>query len=160
MEASVSIGVDLIGIVKTNTKLFCKATIEGLTKDFTGRSYIVLRSKPMVTGEMTLIAIGYKYNSRKVILVVATEGTGSTTLGIPYLSKYPDQFYNASICPVASPHIMYKFFGSVNGVESHNKSRQSDIALEKFWVTQCGWLWLCTTVSMGIVINNCWKLFR
>ena len=32
-EAAASIGVDLIGMVKTNTKVFCKATIEGLTKD-------------------------------------------------------------------------------------------------------------------------------
>ena len=45
-------------------------------------------------------------------------------------------------------------------MDSHNKSCQSDIALEKFWVTRCGWLWLCTSVAMGITINNFWKLFR
>ena len=33
------------------------------------------------------------------------------------------------------------------------------MALEKFWVTQCGWLWLCTTVAMGTTITNCCKLF-
>ena len=38
-------------------------------------------------------------------------------------------------------------------------SRQSDIALEKFWVTQCGWIRLFTTVAMGMKITNCWKLF-
>ena len=54
---------------------------------------------------------------------------------------------------------MYKFFGSVNEVDSHNKSRQSGLALEKFWVTQCGWLWLCTTVAMGMAITNSWELF-
>ena len=32
-EAAASIGVDLIGMVKINTKGFFKATIEGLTKD-------------------------------------------------------------------------------------------------------------------------------
>ena len=52
------------------------------------------------------------------------------------------------------------FLGSVNEVESHNKSRQSDLALEKFWVTQCGCLQLCTTFAMGMTITNCWKLFR
>ena len=66
-ETATYIGVDLIGMVKTNTKGFCKATIEGLTKDWPGGSYIVLRSKPMVPGERPLIAIGYKYNSRKVL---------------------------------------------------------------------------------------------
>ena len=39
------------------------------------------------------------------------------------------------------------------------KSRQSDLALEKFWVTQCVWLQLCTTVAMITTITNFWKLF-
>ena len=54
---------------------------------------------------------------------------------------------------------MSKLFGSVNEVDSHNKSRQLDLALEKFWVTQCDWLRLCTTVSIGITITNCRGLF-
>ena len=62
-----SIGVDFICMVKTNTKGFFKATIEGLTKDWPGGSYIVLRSKPMVPGKSPLLAIGYKYNSRNVL---------------------------------------------------------------------------------------------
>ena len=33
-ETSASIGVDFIGMVKTNTKGFCKAKVEGLTKDW------------------------------------------------------------------------------------------------------------------------------
>ena len=55
---------------------------------------------------------------------------------------------------------MYKFFGSVNEVDSQNKSRHSDLALEKFCVTQCGWLRLCTVVDMGMTITNLWKIFR
>ena len=51
-------------------------------------------------------------------------------------------------------------FSAVNEVDSHSKSRQYDLAQEKWWVTQCGWLRLCTTVSMVMTINNCWKLFR
>ena len=48
----------------------------------------------------------------------------------------------------------------MNEVDSHNKSRQSDLSLEKWWVTQCGWLRLCATVAMGMTITNCWKLFH
>ena len=59
-------------------------------------------------------------------------------LGINYLSKYPDQFSNVSINPVALPLIMPKFFGSVNEVDSQKKSRQSDLALDKFWLTKYG----------------------
>ena len=91
-ETAAYIGVDLMGMVKTNTKGFFKATIEGSMKDWPGGSYIVLRSKPMVTGETPLLAISYKYNSGKVISFVATAGAGSNALSITYLSKYLDQF--------------------------------------------------------------------
>ena len=50
-------------------------------------------------------------------------------------------------------------FSAVNEVDSHNKSAQSDLELEKLWVTQCGWIRLCTTIAMGMNITNCWKLF-
>ena len=55
---------------------------------------------------------------------------------------------------------MSEIFGSVNEVDSHKNSRQSDLAMEKLWVAQCGWLRLCTTAAMGMTITNCWKLFR
>ena len=74
----------------------------------------------MVPGERRILAIGYKYNYQKVQLFVASSGAGSTTLGIPYLLKYPDQFSNVSIRPVARPLLMSKFFGSVNELDSHN----------------------------------------
>ena len=121
-------------MVKTNTKLFFKDTIEGLTNNRPGGSYIVLRSNPMVPGERPVLAIGYKYNSQKVVSFFATAGAGRTTLGIPHLLKYPDQFSNVSIRPFSRPLLVSKFFGSVNEVDSHNKSRQSDISLEKFWL--------------------------
>ena len=93
-------------MVKTNTKGFCKETIENLTKDWPGGSYLVLRSKPMVPGGRPLIDMGYKYNTRKVLTFIVTDNAGSTNTGIPYLSKYPDQFTNVSICPVARPLVM------------------------------------------------------
>ena len=55
-----SSGVDLIGMVKTNTKGFCKSMIEGLTDDWTDGSYIALSSKNIVPGERPLLDIGYK----------------------------------------------------------------------------------------------------
>ena len=78
---------------------------------------------------------------------------------IPYLLKYPDQCSNVSIRPVDHPLLMSKCFDSVNEVDSHNKSLQSDIVLEKFWVTQCGWIRFCTNVAMGMTINNSRKCF-
>ena len=53
-------------------------------------------------------------------------------LGFTYLSKYPDQFSNVSIIPIARPLIMSNFFGLVDEVDSHNNPRQLYIALENF----------------------------
>ena len=68
----------------------------------------MLKSKPMVPRGPPLIAIGYKYNARKVISFIVTYNTGSTNTGIPYLSNYPDQFTNVSIRPVARHLVMSK----------------------------------------------------
>ena len=60
----------------------------------------MLRSKPTVPGDRLLIAIGYKYNARKVLYFIITDNAGSTKTGLPYLYKYPDQFTNVAIRPV------------------------------------------------------------
>ena len=113
----------------------------------------------MVPGDKPLIAFGYKYNGQKVLSFIVTDNSGSTKTGIPYLSKYPDQFTNVAIRPVARTLVMSKNKSAVNEVDSHNKSRRSYLSLEKRWFTQCGWLRLCTTVAMEMTINNFWKLF-
>ena len=59
-EAAMKVGAELIGMGKTNTKGFCKYNIDILTKDWRGGSYLVLKSRHMVPGDSTLIAIGYK----------------------------------------------------------------------------------------------------
>ena len=107
-EAAMELGAELIGMVKTNTKGFCKETIEKLTINWPVGSYLVLRSKHMVPRGRPLIVVGYKYNARKVLSFIVTENAGSTNTGIPYLSKYPDQFTNVSIRPVARPLVMSK----------------------------------------------------
>ena len=122
------VGAKLIGMVKTNNKGFCKETIDKLTKDWSGGAYLLLRSKPMVPGDRPLIDIGYKYTTWKVLYFIVIDNIGSTKTGNPYLSKYPDQFANVSICPVARPLVLSKT-NAVNEIDSHNKPRQSDLAL-------------------------------
>ena len=96
---------------------------------------------------------------RKVLSFIVIENAGSIQECLNYLSQYPDQFNNVAICPVAFPFVMYKFFGSVYEVVSHNKPRQSDLDLEKFWIYRYGWLQLFKTVAMGTTINNFRKPF-
>ena len=86
----------------------------------------------MVPGGRPLISVRYNYNVWKVLFFIVTDNIRSTSSGIPYLSNCPDQLSNVYICPFASTLVMYKFIGYVNEVDSHNKSRQSDLVLEKF----------------------------
>ena len=116
-------GAEFIGMVKTNTKGFCKETIEKLKKYWHGGSYFVLSSKHIVPGDRPLIAISYKYNVWKVLSFIVTDNSGSTQTGITYLPKYPAQFTNVAIRPVARPLIMSNCFSAVNEVDSNNKSR-------------------------------------
>ena len=85
----------------------------------------------MVPGGRPLIVIGYKYNARKVLSFIVMDNAGITKTGIPYLSKYPNQFTTVDIRPVARPLVMSKKKYALNEVDYHNKSRQSDLALEK-----------------------------
>ena len=68
----------------------------------------MLRSNPMVPGDRPFIDIGYKYNAREFLYFIVTDNRGSTKIVIPYLSKYPDQFTNFSIRPVARTLVMSK----------------------------------------------------
>ena len=52
---------------KTSHTGFCLATLEKLLKDWPGDSYLVLKSNPIFIVERPLLAIGYKYNYRKVL---------------------------------------------------------------------------------------------
>ena len=152
------VGVELIGIVKTNTKGFLNETIENLTKDFTGGYYLVLRSNPMVPRGMILIAIEYKYNTHNIHYFMVTDNSGITQAGLPYISKYPDQFYNVAILPVSHPLVIPKFIGVGNEFDSHNQSMESVFALEKLWVNKCGCLSLFVTIDMVMITTNFWKL--
>ena len=107
-----------------------------------------------VSGDRTIVAIGYNYTSWEVLYLISTNDTRSTKSGILYLPKYTDPFANVFINPVACTLVVYNSFGSVNDFDSHNNFRSSDLAPENYRVTGRGFLKLCTTVPMRITITN------
>ena len=102
-------------------KCFCIYKLEKITKDWYGGSYLVMKSTPRVPGDRPLMAIGYKYNSRKVLGFISTEGSVSTESGDPYLSRFPDIYSNFSVCPVVHPHLIGRYLNSCNEIDSHNR---------------------------------------
>ena len=138
--------------MKTSHKVFL-ATLEKLMKDWPGGSYLVLKSTPRFPSEGPLLSIGYKYNSRKVLGFIATEGAGSTEPGDPYLSRFLDIYSNVSVRPIFHPHLLGRYFNACNAKDNHNRMRKSDLSLEEYWVTQSGYFRLATTVALGMGIT-------
>ena len=104
-EYGMHVGATLIDALKTTTGVVYKYTTQNLTYDRIVCSYFMLNKKPMLPDNSPLIDIGYKYNSRKVLSLIETEG---------------------SIWPVVCSHIMSKFFWYIKTADPHNKTRQSD----------------------------------
>ena len=128
-------------------------------KYFPGGSYLVMRITPRVPGGIPTRAMVYKYNSRKFLGFIATEGAGSTESGDPYLSRFPDMYYNVSIFPINCPNLIGRYFNDCNLIRNQNRMRQSDIDLDKYWVTQSGYFRLSTTVALGMGITDGKLLF-
>ena len=99
-------------------------------KYWSGGSYLVLKITPRFPGERPLLAIGYKYNYRKVLGFIATERDGSTEPGDPYLSLFPDIYSNVSVRPVVFSHLLGGYFNACNVIYNQNRMWQSDISLE------------------------------
>ena len=59
-----------------------------------------MKSTTIFTRGITLMAIGYKYNSRNVLGFIATEGDVSSEPGDTYLSSYPGIYTNLSFFPL------------------------------------------------------------
>ena len=147
-------GVDYCGPAKTSHKDFCLAALEKLMKDWPGGSYLVLKSTPIFPGETPLLAIGYRYNSRKFLWFIDTEGYGSTEPGDPHLSRFPNIYFNVSVRLVVPPHLLGRYFNACNAIDNHNRMRQSDLSLEKYWVSQSGYFRLATYLSMDMGIAD------
>ena len=100
-------------------------------KDWLVWSYIYIKSGPIVHGGIIILAIVYKYNYRKVLGYIATEGSGSNEPGDPYISCFPDIYYNISVCSVVRPHLLGRYSNSCNAIYNTNRIRQSDLVIEK-----------------------------
>ena len=139
--------------MKPSHKGFCLSILEFLMKDCLGGSCLNMNSNPRVPGGRPLLDIGYKYNYRKVLIFIATEGGGSTEPGDPYLSRLPDIYSRVSVRPVVCTHLLGRYSNSCNSIDNHNIMRQSDLSLEKYWVTQSGHFRISTRVALGVGIT-------
>ena len=93
-----------------------------------------MKSATRVIGDIKYMTIGYNYISHKVLGFIAMEGGGSTEPGVPYLSSYPDNYSNVSICTVIFPNMIVRYFSACNAIENHNRIHNCELAIAKYWV--------------------------
>ena len=147
------------GPMNTIHKVFFLDTLEKLMKDWTVGSYLVLESNSTFYGGITLMAIGYKYSSSKILVFIDTEGAGSNEPGGPYLSRFHDIYSNVFVCPVVYHYLIGRYINACNALDNHNSMRQSNLAPGKYWVTRSGYSRLATTVALGMGITDGKLLF-
>ena len=103
VEAAMSVGADMIFMVKTNINGLCKDIIDNMKNDWMLGFYLVLKIKSVVPKDRPLISIGYKYKIQKVLYLIATEDTGNIKADITFVFNYPEPFDNVDIKPVYHP---------------------------------------------------------
>jgi hypothetical protein len=86
------------------------------------------------------VAIGYKYNARKVLQFIITKNAGSTAPGTkPYIAKYPDKYWNIKKQRVPHPEAVSVYFDNSNVIDRQNYCRQHLLGLEWLWHTDNLW---------------------
>jgi hypothetical protein len=151
------LGHEFCGPVKTSHSLFPKTQLEEKLKHWPGGTYLVM--KATTSAGVDLLAIGYKYNSTKVLTFVATRDAGSTLPGTPYRARFVDDYQNSLSRPVQRPEVISTYFAKSNAVDKHNQARQSELKLEKHWKTKNVWFRLATTM-IGITVTDAWKAYK
>jgi hypothetical protein len=106
-----------------------------------------------------LICIGYKYSARKALVFLGTKNAGSTKPGEPYIARFPDVNGNVAQRSVPRPAVISDYFKDSNVIDSHNQARQSELKLEKHWITFDCWFRLVTTL-IGMTVTDCWRAFK
>jgi len=150
-------GHEWIGIVKKSHSLFPKQQLESTLKTWPGGMNLSMEAT--TSNGKKLIAVGYKYNSSKVLCFIATKNASLTMPGDFYRALFLDDHDNLSSWPVDHPELISTYFQCSNGIDKHNQARQLELRLEKHWRTHNAWFCLVTTI-IGVCISDAWKGFR
>jgi hypothetical protein len=142
--------------VKTNHSHFPRKYLEDKMSNWPSGSHLVMKA---TVEDENIYAVGYKYCKSKTLCFIFNEGASSTEQGEPYIAKWKDDNDNTIMKQVNRPEVCSIYFRYNNVIDVHNMMRQKELALEKYWVTECGFFRLLTTV-FGMTIVDCWRAYR
>jgi len=72
-----------------------------------------------VKENVPLICIRYKYNKKIVLTFFMTKGSGKSTDGEPYETRFPDLYGNVCVQLVRRPEIIVSYFKYSNCTDMH-----------------------------------------
>jgi Transposase IS4 len=150
------LGANFVGVIKNSHSFYPKQYLENTMREWGGGSHLVLQTKYK---GVDLVAVGYKYNKKKVMCFVFNKGLGHTENGKPYEARWKDDNNNTRTREVPRPDVVAKYYEGCNIIDVHNQSRQYNLRLEKHWVTEDGFFRLMTTI-VGICITDSWKGYQ
>ena len=139
-------GYDSIIHIKNNFSGFPKDELEERLRGMPGGSHLEMEA---TIDDCELIAVGYKYNSKKTLFFVASKGSAPTTAGEPYVTKFIDELRNVQERDVSRPALCSRYFMNFNKVDVSDMRRQSELGLEMKWVSKgdnAGKFRLATTI--------------
>lgn len=87
-------------------------------------SHLVLET---TLDDVPMVAMGYKYNKKKVIHFIFTKGASHTLPGTPYEARWKDDNNNTRCMNVSRPEVASTYFDASNVVDVGNQSRQHDL---------------------------------
>ena len=155
-HAKHNLGVNFIGIVKTNSSRYPKKFLIETMATWPGGSHLLLQTE--IEG-VRLYALGYKYCAKKVMCFIFNDGAGHTEAGLPYIAKWTDKNGNRCERRIGRPHVCSTFFENNNKNDIHNQMRQYELRLEKCWVTCDGYFRIITSL-LGITTIDAWRGYQ
>ena len=144
---------EVICSIKTNNGLFPQEELKKEMEPFPSGSYLVMESVAPGTN-VNLVAIAYKYNSRKTLFFAMSRDAETTEPGLPYVARFADEHGNVRERRVLRPKCLSVYFGAANLIDVHNHLRQGVLRLEMLWKTPNPWFRLITTI-IGITVVDC-----
>ena len=139
--------------IKSNTGMFPFDALKKEMEPFPSGAYLVMECLAPETN-VKLVAIGYKYNSRKTLLFCMSKDAETTEPGFPYVARFPDEHGNVRERRILRPKCLSIYFEAANLIDVHNHLRQGVLRLEMLWKTPNPWFRLITTI-IGITVVDC-----
>jgi len=157
VELMTRLGIHSTFIIKTN-KNYCPVEVI--------RSVLLARfgtrpgghwatMKATISG-VDMFLTAYAWSQKGIAFILSTCGT-TVRHENDYVAKHQDGYGNVDSRLLARPAIASFLYEFLPLIDEHNKARQSSLALELKWPTQCCWFRLFTTfIGMAVVDVQRW----